>query len=123
MYEWFLKLVSLRRFKFTGAKGEIMYSKPSFFLISLLYPYASSHIFCSDAYWVEVSKYVLWFSYYFKCLIFCLQFNICQHLMQRTSLFDFVLMRFSLSMKSFHSGELRLIIFICRVIFKFCDVL
>jgi hypothetical protein len=96
-----------------GANGEIMYSSPSLFLISLLYPCASSHILSSDAYYVEVSKYDLWSAFDFKCFIFCLQLSICQHLMQSTSLFDLVFIMFSLFMNVVHSAEcLRIMCFV-----------
>ena len=93
-----------------GAKGEIMYSSPSLFLIILLYPWANSHIFSSEAYCVEVSKYDLWSGFVFKCFIFYLQFSICQHLIHKTSLLDFVFIRLSLFMNVVHSAECLLII-------------
>lgn len=109
--EEFVKFKSLSMGKLTGAKGDMRYSSPSLFLMSLLYPWASSHIFCSDAYCVDVKRYALWSGYYFKCFIFCLQFSICQHWMHKTSLFDFCLIVFSLFIKLFHSYEFLFIIF------------
>ena len=101
---------SLSGGKLRGAKGEIIYSSPSVFLTSLFQPCASSHIFCSLAYCVEVKRYYLWSGLSFKCFIFYLQLSICQHSMQRTSLLLFFLIVFSLLMKTSHSVELRLII-------------
>lgn len=91
--------------RLTGAKGEIMYSAPSDFLTSLLYPCANSQIFSSDAYYVLVSKYYLCSGLLLRCFIFYLQLSICQHLMHRTSLFDFVFIWFNLLMNVPHSAE------------------
>jgi hypothetical protein len=93
--------------KFNGANGEMMNSSPSC-LISWFQFCASSQIFYSLAYWVDVSKYWRWAGNYLRCLIFCLQLSIYQHSMHRTSRLLFFLIRFSLVMKASHSGEPRL---------------
>lgn len=94
-----------------GAKGLIRYSSPSDLRTNLSQPCASSHIFCSEAYWVEVNKYSLWSGLVLRCLIFYLQLSICQHLIQSTSRFDFFFMSFNFLMNESHSWEFLLIIY------------